>query len=45
MLLTPEAASWGTADYTGSHAVGAVTLRDWIERMIGDDPTWDTQIE
>jgi hypothetical protein len=39
----------GSADYTASHAVGAVTLRDWLDRMLSDDPPtaaeWDTLID
>ena len=50
MTLTPLATPTPVdLDYTGSHAVGAVTLRDWLDRMLSDDPTtaadWDTLIE
>jgi hypothetical protein len=39
MMLTPLSPA-GTADYTGSHYVGALTLRDWLDQMLAGDAAW-----
>jgi hypothetical protein len=40
MLLTPQAPFTGS--YVASHVEGGMTLADWIERMVSDDPSWGT---
>jgi hypothetical protein len=39
MTLTPLSPA-GATDYTGSHYVGALTLRDWLDQMLSGDPAW-----
>ena len=41
MLLTPEE-PYGSASYVASHVEGGLTLADWLERMVSDDPRWGT---
>ena len=41
MLLTPATPS-GAASYVASHVEGGVSLADWLERMVSDDPGWET---
>jgi hypothetical protein len=41
MLLTPATPS-GAASYVASHEEDGVTLADWLERMVSDDPRWAT---
>ncbi len=43
MLLTPAEPS-GAASYVASHVEGGLTLADWLERMISDDPRWDSVV-
>jgi hypothetical protein len=39
MLLTPSQPS-GTASYVATHVEGGLTLADWLEQMVSDDPRW-----
>ncbi|HSD21113.1 MAG TPA: pectin acetylesterase-family hydrolase [Anaeromyxobacter sp.] len=41
MLLTPATPS-GAASYVASHEEGGISLSDWLERMVSDDPSWAT---
>jgi hypothetical protein len=41
MLLTPATPS-GADSYVATHEEGGVTLADWLERMVSDDPGWAT---
>jgi hypothetical protein len=40
MLLTPVTPFAGS--YVASHVEGGLTLSEWLERMISDDPRWDS---
>jgi hypothetical protein len=40
MLLTPLTPFGGS--YVAAHVEGGLTLSEWLERMISDDPRWDS---
>ncbi len=41
MLLTPATPS-GADSYVATHEERGVSLADWLERMVSDDPSWAT---
>lgn len=44
MLLTPTTPC-GPGSYTASHDAAGVRLDAWLERMISDDPAWETAVD